>query len=205
MKIKDIFSRDKIFFTSDTHFDHDNILRFSGRPFRSVDNMNEQLIKRWNEVVPHDSVVFHMGDFAFSNGMRVRDFCTRLNGKIYLCRGNHDRDKTVGAAFHISMVNDVYEITVAVSNDIYQKIFLSHYAHKVWKGSHKGTWHLYGHSHGSLHDDPYSRSMDVGVDTHDYRPYTFSEIEKAMSKKQFKPVDHHGIRESDLIKLKTNE
>jgi calcineurin-like phosphoesterase family protein len=47
--------------------------------------------------------------------------------------------------------------------------------------------------------------MDVGVDTHDYRPYTFSEIEKAMSKKQFKPVDHHGIRESDLIKLKTNE
>ena len=57
--------QDKVWFTSDTHFWHDNIIRFCNRPFESVVEMNEELIRRWNETVPADGVVFHLGDFSF--------------------------------------------------------------------------------------------------------------------------------------------
>ncbi len=56
---------------------------------------------------------------------------------------------------------------------------------------HKGFYHLHGHSHGSLPDNPNALSLDCGVDTHDFYPYSFEEVEDRMSKKQFVPVDHH--------------
>lgn len=189
MKIRDKFNHEKVFFTADTHFYHKNIIRYSNRPFNDLNHMHEQLITRWNTIVPPDGTVFHLGDIVFGEPKQLKQIVARLNGNIYICRGNHDRDKTLLSSFHISRIEDVWEIQVEE-----QKLFLSHYAHKVWKGSHKGTWHLYGHSHGSLPDDKYSHSMDVGVDTNDYCPYRYSDVEKIMLKKEFKPLDHHGKR-----------
>jgi len=94
-----------------------------------------------------------------------------------------------------------------------QQIWLSHYAHRVWNKSHHGVFHLFAHSHNSLPDDPNSLSFDVGVDAtaarlsglpsgktvvagttkpEDYRPISFDEVVEIMSKKTFKPLDHHG-------------
>ena len=86
-----------------------------------------------------------------------------------------------------------------------QRIWLSHYAHRVWPRSHHGAWHLYGHSHDSLADDADSLSFDVGVDAVaarladggerrpcDYRPMSFEEVAAVMASKRFVPVDHHG-------------
>ena len=187
MKIADKFSPDNIFFTSDHHFYHKNIIEFSKRPFKDLGHMHQSMIEIWNMTVPSDGVVFHLGDFSFSDGRRLADLTKMLNGEIYICVGNHDKMKTLLAGFHVSRIADVWEIRVDE-----QRLFLSHYAHKVWRGSHKGTWHLYGHSHGSLHEDPYSLSMDVGVDTNDFHPYSFKEIKKRMLVKEFKPLDHHG-------------
>ena len=59
------FPGENLFFTSDTHFFHEGIIRFCNRPFGSVEEMNETLIRNWNEKVPEDGTVFHLGDFAF--------------------------------------------------------------------------------------------------------------------------------------------
>jgi calcineurin-like phosphoesterase family protein len=75
-------------------------------------------------------------------------------------------------------------------------LFLSHYAHRVWNGSHKGVIHLYGHSHASLEDKPYGKSMDVGVDAAyrlfgEYRPFHIDEIKSIMSQREISFPDHH--------------
>ncbi len=63
---------------------------------------------------------------------------------------------------------------------------------KVWKGNHRGTWHLYGHSHGTLPDDPNARCFDIGVDCHNFTPVSFGQVKELMAKKNFKPLDHHA-------------
>jgi calcineurin-like phosphoesterase family protein len=73
-----------------------------------------------------------------------------------------------------------------------QDITLCHYALRVFNKSHHGSWHLYGHSHGTLPDDPNSLSFDVGVDCHNYFPISLDQVKKIMSKKTWKPIDHHG-------------
>jgi calcineurin-like phosphoesterase family protein len=64
-----------------------------------------------------------------------------------------------------------------------QGIVLCHYAMRVWLHHGRGTWQLYGHSHGNLPDEPLALSMDVGVDTHDFRPLHIEEIQAIMKRK----------------------
>ena len=82
--------KNNIFFTSDTHFNHTNIIKYAQRPYSDAEEMNEDLIKRWNSVVGKNDIVFHLGDFMFGNINRFWEFRSRLNGKIYLIHGNHD-------------------------------------------------------------------------------------------------------------------
>ncbi|MBQ4059987.1 MAG: metallophosphoesterase, partial [Lachnospiraceae bacterium] len=84
------FDGDKVFFTSDTHFYHSNIINFCGRPFKNVEVMNETLIANWNSVVGPDDIVFHLGDFCLGGSAEWTNILNRLNGKIYLIVGNHD-------------------------------------------------------------------------------------------------------------------
>lgn len=81
---------DKLFFTSDTHFCHSKIIEFANRPFTSVQEMNEVLVWNWNEVVPKDGIVFHLGDLCFGTSEQWLQILSRLNGNIHLILGNHD-------------------------------------------------------------------------------------------------------------------
>ncbi len=179
-------------FISDTHFGHANIIKYSKRPFTDVDHMNESMIANWNSKVRSTDTVFHLGDIGFGNNLPK--ILNRLNGEIILIEGNHDpkliRDPRIRNRF--SRICDVYTLKYQG-----QEIFMSHYAHRVWNKSHRGGWHLYGHSHGSLPDDPNSRSFDVGVDCHNYFPLTFEEVKKIMDAKNWSPIDHHGARDHE--------
>ena len=80
----------KVFFTSDLHFGHANVIRFDGRPFETVEEMNEELIRRWNAKVDKGDLVYVLGDMIW----RMQDCASvirRLNGQIILIKGNHDR------------------------------------------------------------------------------------------------------------------
>ena len=76
------FDGSKVYFTSDTHFYHSNIIGFCKRPFKNVEDMNETLIENWNRVVGQDDIVFHLGDFCMGGSHEWTKILNRLNGKI---------------------------------------------------------------------------------------------------------------------------
>lgn len=206
------------FFTADTHFGHANIIRYCHRPWvnrdldltttgewkdlaiarKNADTMDEALIANWNAVVGPKDLVYHLGDFSFGGVAKVRSIIPRLQfSQMFFLWGNHDKDmrqvknesfaNVNGSISRVKFLGSLAEVSVEG-----QRITLCHYAMRVWNKSHRGAWHLYGHSHGSLPDDPHALSLDVGIDVHGYRPITFEEVAIYMAKKEFKPIDHHG-------------
>lgn len=80
-----------IYFISDTHFNHENIIKYCNRPFNNVEEMNEAIIAKWNEVIKEDDEVYHLGDFALGRKENIAKITSKLNGVKYIIRGNHDR------------------------------------------------------------------------------------------------------------------
>lgn len=159
-------------FTSDSHLGHGNIIRYCNRPFSSVDEMDEALIKAWNTVVAPEDDVWHLGDFAVRNAESAAGYRRRLNGRIHLVWGNHDSEQVRQAPWWASS-QAMAEITVDSV-----RIVLCHYAMRVWNRSRRGSLHLFGHSHGTLPGD--RQSVDVGVDypAWRYRPVSLREIRR---------------------------
>lgn len=185
----------QIWFTSDTHFGHKNILKYANRPFKTVEEMDAMLIKNWNELVHAEDDVYHLGDFSLTTPQRTLTILKQLKGNIHLIKGNHEKSvlSNEECRSYFKWIKDYYELTVqdTTSRGNKRSIVLLHYAMKVWNKSHHGAFHLYGHSHGSLPDDKSALSFDCGVDSHNYRPISYNEVVKIMSKKEFKPLDHH--------------
>lgn len=80
-----------IYFTSDTHFFHKNIIEYCDRPFLNVEMMNEGLIEKWNRRVLPEDTVYHIGDVSFGKFGPTQEIIKRLNGHKILIKGNHDR------------------------------------------------------------------------------------------------------------------
>lgn len=89
-----------VFFTSDYHLGHANIIKFCGRPFKDVDHMNESLIRNHNARVRDTDMVYHIGDFMFRSRRHINYYLERLNGNIILLKGNHDKNNKVPAYIH---------------------------------------------------------------------------------------------------------
>lgn len=178
------------FFTSDTHFGHGNVIRHAGRPFADADEMDAAMITNWNAAVTPSDRVYHLGDFSFHKAERTAEIIRSLNGQIHLIRGNHDRVLD-GLRHLFASFQDYKEIKVTLASGETQRVVMLHYALRVWNRSHHGAWHLYGHSHGTLPDDPFARSMDVGVDPNGFVPLSVEQIAEHMSRKSYRSVDHH--------------
>lgn len=176
-----------VWFTSDLHFGHKGALTLSNRPYSSVEEMNEALITNWNNVVaPFSDEVYLVGDFALTNKVDLlKGWFNRLNGRKHLIMGNHDQLSKM-KQLDWESISDIKEVKHKK-----QKIVLCHYAMRVWKNSHQGYYHLFGHSHGNLEEDNGAYSFDVGVDANNYTPVSFDQVVERMSKKVFKQVDHH--------------
>jgi calcineurin-like phosphoesterase family protein len=188
--------KQNIFFTSDQHFGHANIIKYSQRPFASVIEMNAEMIRKWNEKIEKNDIVYHLGDLSLASIEETKTILDQLNGKIFLIKGNHDKS-TITYPKRFEWIKDFYELSVndPEAPNGKQKIVLLHYAMKVWRSSFRGTWHLYGHSHGHLPDDETSRSFDVGVDCHDFYPLSYEEVKAIMQRKKWKNPFEGEIRE----------
>lgn len=185
-------------FTSDTHFGHTNIAgpKVSNWPsgyrdFESVHEMNKTITNNINYYVGEEDELYHLGDFSFGDPFPYLKNIICKN--IHIIVGNHDRTKLLNKNRFLS-VQPYLEINVGKT-----KFCLFHYAQRVWNKSHRGSIHLYGHSHNSIEDD-WGLSMDVGVDSiykkfGEYRPISEMEVMKYMSKKEQKFVDHHKEKE----------
>lgn len=184
-----------IFFTSDIHFGHTNIIKYCNRPFTNVQEMDEKIIQNWNKTVSPYDTTYIVGDFSFhKDQQKTISIINRLNGSKHLIMGNHDKDLKSEVLSKFASVHDYFELNMAPDNDYPRghMIVLLHYAMRVWNKSHRGSWHLYGHSHGTLYDDNSSLSIDVGLDCHNYMPISYDDVKKIMSYKKYKPIDRHG-------------
>lgn len=181
------FTGGKVFFTSDTHFYHTNIIEFCKRPFMDIEDMNETLITNWNKVVGADDIVFHLGDFCLGDSAKWNRLLDRLNGKIYLIFGNHDL-RNFRKSYAERFESVAMQMHIEVDN---QKICLNHYPFLCYDGSHDGVWQLFGHVHTNRNNTGndaarlkmlFPTQYDVGVDNNDFTPVSYAQVKKVIGK-----------------------
>jgi len=107
----------KRFIISDTHFYHEKMIKYEARPFASVEEMNKTMINNWNKVVSKRDIVYHLGDFSFSNFEMIKKIFDQLKGRIILIAGNHDRRKTKSWWKRIGF-EEVYYNPIVIGNMI---------------------------------------------------------------------------------------
>lgn len=180
--------------TSDLHFWHQNILnfesmkRFRGDLYENVEQMNADIIQKFNEGINGKTLTYILGDVCFGRGKqvvpRLDNILDQLLGDIVLIKGNHDNREAV-AVFkdYGHKVYEYFEI-----NDFDTKICLSHYPFGAWNKSHFGAVMMHGHSHGSYHAP--GRILDVGWDVHG-RVLSLNEAYKMCMDKEIYTADHH--------------
>ena len=190
-----------IFFISDFHLSHKNIIKFDNRPFVDVEEMAGVLIKNWNNVVTNNDVVFYVGDLTFGRADYAKWFVNQLNGKIHFILGNHDKYNNILQMKRFESIQPYLEINVEDENvkGKNQLIVVSHYPILSWRGIHNGSFHIHGHSHGNLKYNPdyewfYKRKViDVSCNVIDYTPISYSNVYDIMETKIYTPIDSTNI------------
>ena len=181
----------KKFFTADLHFGHENAIRFDNRPFANVDEMDAELIRRWNAKVDKGDLVYVLGDmFWKTRDGAAADIIKNLNGQIILIKGNHDRFvKQAKAKKALACVKESDTISVTLENGNTYRCFLSHHFTPFYDGHRNGAIHLHGHSHITeehLHELEITQMLrekgynpliiNVGCMHWNYEPVTLDEI-----------------------------
>ena len=180
----------KIWFCSDTHGFHQNILKYCNRPFGSVEEMNDALVTNWNSVVKPDDYVYHLGDFCFGNVDKWNWFLEpgKLNGHIHLILGNHDPERVFREGTLIERFDSIefqhiliIEGWTVILNHFPFASFSNNFDHKVIQ--------LFGHIHsgpeGIGNVLPEGKTLqwnqyDVGVDNNNYTPVSWTQIKERM-------------------------
>lgn len=170
---------------ADLHLGHTNVLRMDRRPWQNIADHDAALRENCAQLGRPNRTLWILGDVA----TRVDDLSAFMKvvknkwGRVILIRGNHD-DRV--AWRHREMFSEAHEARyVRISPTV--KIYLSHYAHRTWRGSHHGSFHLHGHSHGAL--PRWGRSMDVGAPCVHYKPICLTECVRIL--KNMPPTNHH--------------
>ena len=187
---------DDVFFTSDLHFDHKNIMKYcpwSRGHLKDKHEMNQAIIDNWNSVVGVNDYVYCLGDLGFCNASKLKEHLGQLNGSIHVILGNHDNQ--INESFinegYIDSYQDALELVINS-----QRIILYHYGQRVWNHQGRHAWHFYGHSHGSL--PGIGKSMDVGLDSRDldsgFKPFSFEQVKALMDARQTYVADHHSVK-----------
>lgn len=168
----------RVFIVSDTHFFHKNIIQYENRPFANVDEMNSEMIRRWNSVVGKDDKVLHLGDVSFAGKDATRSILNSLNGTKKLIMGNHDRARSrtwwLDAGF-----DEVSEEPI-----LYKGFFiLSH--EPVYVNEHMPYANVHGHIHGQKYEG--SHYINACVEHWDYTPFpveTLLEMAKKVNEEE---------------------
>lgn len=209
----------RIWFMSDPHYNHKNICRgvsswddlSKTRDFKTLDEMNDAIVRNINNVVAVDDILFCLGDWSFGGFDKIRQFRDRIVCQnIHLILGNHDHhieNNKDDIQEIFESVNHLLNLELKIPNVpnslnskefIYKTFVLCHYPIASWQDMGNGVIHLHGHVHlppnQKLHE---GRAMDVGLDGNYMAPYSLQEIAKIMKNRPIKgitlPSDHHQI------------
>lgn len=162
----------RTFIISDTHFGHANIIKYCSRPFADADQMDAEMISRWNNTVAKEDLVWHLGDFCLGREKRITHYLSQLNGRINLILGNHDQfsqRKYISLGF-----NKVYDRPVIIN----ERFILSHEPLPMPLPSLSVHFiNLYGHVHDNADYSTFTRNRAcLCVERHDYTPVLLNNI-----------------------------
>ena len=173
----------EIFITSDIHFCHNKPFLYEPRNFTSIEEMNEAIVERWNEVVKPNDTVYNLGDFAMNDVDAAISYIQRLNGNIIWIAGNHDSsmkiDKILGTCWEQELSYAGYADMLKIHKF---NFYLSHYPTLTSNMDDIGLRHrvisLHGHTHQNTNflypDNPFI--YHVGVDSHNCYPVNIEEV-----------------------------
>ena len=158
------------YFCSDQHLFHKNIIKYCNRPFDSVDHMNEEILRKWNEKITDDDTVYIVGDFALGRKEKAAEWLSQANGKKILIIGNHDRNPKIMKEMGFDEVH--YQLEITTSNN--ERWLLSHFPLPL--DLIKSYSRLV---HGHHHSGPRStgKRVNVCVDLWDYMPVSEAQIQ----------------------------
>ena len=163
-----------IFFGSDWHFGHTNIIKYEKRPFANIDDMNHKMIENWNNKITSSDSVYILGDFILSKQEIAVEILRQLKGQKFLIKGNHDSIvKKPEVKKYFAWIKDYYSFNM--DGNI---LIMCHYPFLTWDRSHYGSVNLYGHIHSNkcknikFNDNQYN----VGVDINNFEPCTLDEV-----------------------------
>lgn len=167
------------YFTSDLHLGHENIIRFSNRPFSSIEEMNRTLIDNWNSRVTDRDDIYILGDM-FHKATDIEKILGKLKGRKHMVIGNHDYTwmKKVDMAKWFIEINNII-----VLKEGGRTMTLCHYPLLSWPHMEYGGWCIYGHIHNSIPEgtgwdfiSQNPRLLNAGVDINGYYPVPFEEL-----------------------------
>lgn len=160
-----------IYFTSDSHLHHKSILKFTDRPYSTVDEMTNDMIQKWNDQVDDEDTIYHLGDLCLGNFEQTVDVLQQLKGKIILIKGNHDYSKHYKRINKLGLLHEYHEVGIALK---YQKqqMWLTHYPFEI--GLRPRKWSVSGHIHE--HENTWDNQINVGVDSPHFKHKPFGEL-----------------------------
>ncbi len=180
-------------FTSDLHFFHKNICKYTDRSKVTTAEQHDQwLIDLWNSQVNKGDLVYLLGDVSFGKLDQTIKILSQLNGQIIVIKGNHDKREELNKLKELNLIQNWHDYKEITINK--QPICLFHFAISAWHRQGYGSWHAFGHSHGSFENT--GLSLDVGIDSSynyfgEHKLFTFEDIEAIMKTKTFEVQDHH--------------
>lgn len=180
------------YFTADLHINHANVIKYDNRPFENIDQHDHTIIANLKPEEEHQgshNELWILGDVALSvpKLAYMMDIIRPQWQKIHLIRGNHD-DKGAWKKKHwFDSANEALYLRV----DRETKVYMSHYAHRVWRNSHHGSLHFHGHSHGAL--PTWGKSLDVGTMNFGWKPMS---LETGIQLTKDRELIHHHLPET---------
>lgn len=167
------------YYIADPHFGHGSCISFCNRPFSSVEEMDEELLSRWNRKVTNNDTVFVLGDLIYKSDKPPEYYLEKLKGKKILIKGNHDGTwlKKIDVNKYFDSVYDYLEIS-----DEGRWVVLFHYPLLEWNAKFRGSYHLHGHTHNNIESEAlrYSneepRMYNVSCDAINFEPKTLDEL-----------------------------
>ena len=169
-----------IYFISDNHWGHKNVIQMADRPFDNIQQMNTYMIDMWNDVVGEDDEVYYGGDFMYKMNPKdfVRNVLNNLNGKIYLLIGNHDERYLNKYMERLEWAKDRFELKYIHEEKEY-KFILDHYPLYSWKGMWRNTILIHGHTHHNTDDLYYEtigHKININCEFLNYKPISIIEL-----------------------------
>jgi len=171
-----------IYYISDNHWSHANIIKYCKRPFNDVEEMNSEMIRRWNETVTPEDTVYYLGDFALGKGEDIVPLVASLNGQKHLIYGNHDEGSLSKhrQAEWLTIQPELY------ADDNGRVVWMSHYPlyknpipdkRNLVRPKASRNWHisLCGHCHNEWQISD-AGCINVGADNWDFTPQTLDQL-----------------------------